>query len=98
MLHDPYIDCGPSTPIWRPLVPPIPTEKAPSLTGEKPSIRVIRWAELQQKIGGRSLSTLTRSEEAGEFPKRICQGNLVGRFEHEIDAYLLSLPRGTRRG
>lgn len=23
MLDDPYIDCGPSTPTWHPLVPPI---------------------------------------------------------------------------
>lgn len=68
----------------------------PTSTSEKTTIRVIRWAQLQQKIGGHSLTTVTRAEKAGKFPKRVRQGNLVGWLEHEIDEYLLSLPRGTR--
>ena len=62
----------------------------------KSNIRVIRWPELQQKIGGRSLTAITRDEKAGKFPKRIRQGNHVGWLEHEINEYLLNLPRGTR--
>lgn len=77
MLHDPYIDRGPITQIWRPLVPPIPTESAASLTSEIPTIGVIRWAELQQKVGGRSLRAVTQSEKVEEFPKRIRQGTYV---------------------
>ena len=68
----------------------------PSSTTEKPTIRVIRWPELAQKIGGRSLTTVTRAEKAGKFPKRVRQGSHVGWLEHEIDEYLLALPRGTR--
>ena len=68
----------------------------PASTTEKPTIRVIRWPELQQKIGGRSLTAVTRTEKAGKFPKRVRQGSQIGWLEHEIDAYLLGLPRGTR--
>ena len=65
-------------------------------TTDKAAIRVIRWPELQQKIGGRSLTAVTRAEKAGKFPKRVRQGNHVGWLEHEINEYLLGLPRGTR--
>ena len=68
----------------------------PISTTGNPNIRVMRWPELQQKIGGRSLTAVTRDEKAGKFPKRIRQGSHVGWLEHEIDAYLLGLPRGTR--
>ncbi len=67
----------------------------PSNFNQRP-VRLIRWPELQQKIGGRSLTAVTRAEKAGRFPKRVRQGNQVGWLEHEVDMYLLSLPRGTR--
>jgi len=60
------------------------------------SVRIIRWPELKYKIGGRSLTSITRDEKSGKFPKRVRQGNLVGWLEHEINEYLLKLPRGTR--
>jgi len=60
------------------------------------SLRILRWPELKEKIGGRSLTSVTRDEKSGRFPRRVRQGNLVGWLEHEIDAYLLQLPRGTR--
>ena len=68
----------------------------PAFSEPKP-IRVIRWPELQQKIGGRSWSSVNRAEKSGKFPKRVRQGLHVGWLEHEIDEYLLQLPRGARR-
>ena len=62
----------------------------------QPPVRLIRWPELQLKIGGRSLTAVTRAEKAGQFPKRVRQGNQISWIEHEVDEYLLSLPRGTR--
>ena len=62
------------------------------------TIRLLRWHEVQQKIGGRSLTAVSRAEKAGKFPIRVRQGNHVGWLEHEINIYLLSLPRGTRVG
>ena len=69
---------------------------SPSPTAKHQSVRLIRWPELQMKIGGRSLTAVTRAEKAGQFPKRVRQGNQISWIEFEVDQYLLNLPRGTR--
>ena len=58
------------------------------------TVRILRWSDVHPKIGGRSLSSVTRAEKAGTFPKRVRQGRHIGWLEHEIDDYLLNLPRG----
>lgn len=63
----------------------------------KAGLRLIRWPELQGRLGGRSFSAVYRDEKDGLFPKRVRIGRgQVAWLEHEIDTYLLNLPRGSR--
>jgi predicted DNA-binding transcriptional regulator AlpA len=59
-----------------------------------PEIRLIGWPELKTKLGGRSYSSVLRDEKADRFPRRVRVGERgFGWYAHEIDAYLLGLPR-----
>ncbi len=62
----------------------------------KVGLRLIRWPEVQSRLGGRSFSAVYRDERAGLFPKRVRFARGVAWVEQEIDEYLLNLPRGTR--
>lgn len=60
-------------------------------------VRLLSRQELQAKLGGRSYSSICRDEKAGRLPLRVRLGERgFGWYSHEIDAYLLSLPRGRR--
>ena len=71
---------------------------------DQSEIRLLGWRELQAKLGGRSYSSVCRDEKAGRFPLRVRfgegkrgkRGERVAWYEHQVDAYLLSLPRGLR--
>jgi len=64
-----------------------------------PEIRLIGWSELKTKLGGRSYSSVLRDEKADRFPRRVRVGERgYGWYAHEIDEYLLRLPRASRDG
>lgn len=66
----------------------------PSDTSE---IRLLSSREVQARLGGRSYASICRDERAGDFPQRVRVGkNGIGWYAHELDAYLLSRPRGQR--
>jgi predicted DNA-binding transcriptional regulator AlpA len=64
--------------------------------GDTSDVQIIRWPDLQVKLGGRSLTSVTRAEKAGDFPKRVQIGQHVGWIEREVDEYILNLPRGPK--
>ena len=50
--------------------------------------RLIRWPELQMKVG-KSRTTIWREEREGRFPRRIQTGkNIVAWLESEIDDWI----------
>ena len=50
--------------------------------------RIIRWPELQKKIGVSNV-TVWRWEKDGQFPKRIrLGGNSAGWIESEVDKWI----------
>lgn len=52
-------------------------------------MKIIRWPELQQKIGGYSRMTVWRWENAGVFPKRVrLDAGSVAWIESEVDDWI----------
>jgi prophage regulatory protein len=60
-------------------------------------MRMLRIQELEDRVGV-TRSTIDRWERAGRFPTRRQLGEgAVGWLETEVDEWLQSLPRSTRR-
>ncbi len=69
----------------------------PETSIEHSEVRLLGWRELRTKLGGRSYTSICRDEREGRFPQRVLVGKRgIGWYRHEIDAFLLSLPRGPR--
>jgi prophage regulatory protein len=58
------------------------------MTGNKPTTRIIRKAELRRRIGYSDVH-IWRLERAGNFPQRVHIGpNSIGWVEAEVEAWL----------
>ena len=63
--------------------------------GTLPARKLIKWPAVHEKTG-KSRSQAWRDIRAGQFPAPLKTGpNSVAWLEHEIDAYVASLPRAT---
>nr|WP_295838149.1 AlpA family phage regulatory protein [uncultured Azospirillum sp.] len=59
--------------------------------------RILRFKEMQSRIGGYSRMHVDRLEKAGKFPKRVQIGaNAVGWMESDIVAWIGDRARGAR--
>ena len=62
-------------------------------SSKQEKIKIVRVKAVQKKTG-LSRSTIWRKVKDGSFPAPVkLSSNCIGFFEHEVDEFLLSLPR-----
>ena len=63
--------------------------------GQETFVSIIRMKKVQE-LTGLSRTTIWRKVQLGEFPVPLkLTANTIGFYAHEIEEYLLSLPRAT---